>query len=287
MGADDAPDVGAQRAEMRERWEHAAEGWGRRAQRVRDFGMPVSVWMVEQLALQPGQRVLELAAGPGETGFLAAELIQPGGSLVSSDGAEAMVEVARGRARELGISNVEFRRLELEWIDLPAASVDAALCRWGFMLLVDPAAAMAETRRVLRPGGRLALAVWDDPEHNPWMTIPGRALVGLGYGSPPDPSAPGPFALASASELREQLEAAGFVDVVIDTVELGRSHPSLDDYLAETADLSVSLSETLGRLSASEQASLRSEVARLAEPFTEPDGTIRLRGRSLVAAARA
>src|SRR4051794_24164293 len=171
-------DAEQQRAKSREMWERAAPGWGRRAARLRDWGMPVSVAMIEALALQPGQRVLELAAGPGDTGFIAAELIQPGGTLVSSDGAEAMVELARTRAREAGIDDgIEFRVLELEWIDLPTASVDAALCRWGIMLTVDPEAAAREVRRVLRAGGRAAFAVWDRPELNPWATIASRAMV--------------------------------------------------------------------------------------------------------------
>src|SRR5580704_14753451 len=100
-------------------WESAAQGWGNRADRVRAWGMPVSVAMIDALALQPGQRVLELAAGPGDTGFMAAELVAPGGTLICSDGAEAMLEVARQRAAAQGISNVEFRLLDLEWIDLP------------------------------------------------------------------------------------------------------------------------------------------------------------------------
>src|SRR4029077_3266224 len=110
--------------------------------------------------LPPGQRVLELAAGPGDTGFLAAELVRPGGMLISSDASQAMIGVARGRARDLGVSNVEFKRMELEWIDLDTASVDAALCRFGLMLAADPGAALQEIRRVLRPGGAVALAVW-------------------------------------------------------------------------------------------------------------------------------
>src|SRR6516164_2618967 len=95
-------DPDEQRAESLARWERQAPVWQSRADRIREMGMPISMWLIEQLGLQPGQRVLELAAGPGDTGFLAAELIQPGGTLVSSDAVEAMVEVARGRARGLG-----------------------------------------------------------------------------------------------------------------------------------------------------------------------------------------
>src|SRR5947199_5705401 len=98
--------------------------------------MPVSRWMADAVRPQPGLRVLELAAGAGDTGFLAAELIRPGGTLICSDAAETMLEVARGRAAELGIDNVEFKRIELGWIDLETASVDRILCKWGVMLTV-------------------------------------------------------------------------------------------------------------------------------------------------------
>ena len=175
------------RANSRESWERTAAGWGKQADRIRDWGLPVSVTMVDALALQPGDRVLELAAGPGDTGFMAAELITPGGTLICSDGAEAMLTVARERAAAAGLRNVEFRQLELEWIDLDAASVDAVLCRWGIMLVVDPAAAALEIRRILRPGRRAAFAVWDEAERNPWATIAGRTMVALGHAEPPDP----------------------------------------------------------------------------------------------------
>ena len=180
------PDPDSQRLEMLDRWERAAVGWRKRADEVRDNGMPVSIRMIEHLGLQPGLRVLELAAGPGDTGFLASELIAPGGTLISSDGTAAMLDIARDRAGQLGVRNVEFRQLNLEWIDLETASVDAVLCRWGFMLILDPSAAARETRRVLRPGGRLAIAVWDEAARNPWATIPGRALIARGLAQPPD-----------------------------------------------------------------------------------------------------
>src|SRR5947199_6845213 len=204
-----------QRLEMLERWERGAAGWSRRADSIQEFGMRVSVWMVEHLDLQPGQTVLELASGPGDTGFLAAELVRPGGTLISSDASRAMLGVAAGRARDLGVTNVQFKRLELEWIDLPTASVDAILCRWGLMLTFDPGAALQEARRVLRPGGRIALSVWDVPERNPWATIPNRALLELGHIEPPDPDAPGMFALADPGRLKELAYEAGFIDVIV------------------------------------------------------------------------
>ncbi len=275
------------RQEERERWERVAPRWGRRAERIRDLGMPVSLWLIENLRLQPGQRLLELAAGPGDTGFLAAELIQPGGVLICSDAAEAMLDVARARAEELRVDKVEFRRLELEWIDLDTASVDAVLCRWGIMLIPDPGASLQEMRRVLRAGGRAAVAVWDDPEANPWATIPGRSLVELGHAEPPDRNAPGMFALAAPGRLEEALSDAGFTDVTVEAVSIERRYADVHEYLEETLDLSMAFSEPWNALSPPDRDELVERIRARAEPYTESDGGLRLPGRSLVAAGNA
>jgi SAM-dependent methyltransferase len=207
--------------------------------------------------------------------------------LISSDAAEGMLEVARSRAREFGIDNVEFKRLQLEWIDLPAARVDAVLCRWGIMLVVDPGAAASEIRRVLRPGGRAALAVWDAPERNPWATIPNRALVELGHAEPPDPSQPGMFALAAPGSFRELLESAGFVEVVTDAVGVDHDYINVEEYIAETLDCSRIFSDTWERLTEDERSRLRKRIGSGAAEFRAGDGSLHLPGRSLVAGASA
>ncbi len=275
------------RALSRETWETAAAGWGREADAVRNWGMPVSVAMVESLELQPGQRVLELACGPGDTGFMAAELVQPGGTLISSDGAEPMLEVARARAAELGIQNVEFRQLELEWIDLETATVDAVLVRWGIMLTVDPAAAAREIRRVLRSGGHTALAVWDARERNPWALIPSTALLELGHAEPPDPQAPGPFALAEEGRLAELLEDAGFTDVEVIPVNLERHYATAQEIVSESANCSPSFGTTYRELTDEQKAEVAAHMTAAATEYTAPDGSVTLPGVSLVARATA
>lgn len=275
-----------QRALSREAWETAAGPWGRLADRVREWGMPVSRAMIDALQLKPGDRVLELAAGPGDTGLMAAELIRPA-TLISSDGAEAMIDVARRRARERGVDNVEFRQLELEWIDLPTASVDAVLCRWGIMLIVDPEAAAREIRRVLASGGRAALAVWDEAARNPWATMPNQVMVELGHMQPPDPQAPGMFTLAGDGRLSELLQDAGFTDVVVGPVTLERRYPAADQYVAETMELSHIFGSAYQALTAEEQAEVTARIAIALQPFTAADGSVSLPGSSLVARALA
>ena len=156
--------------------------------------MPVSAWMIDAIDPQPGQSLLELAAGTGDTGLLAAELIAPTGTLISSDFAPEMLQAAQRRAEELGIANVRFKQIDADTsIDLEAGSLDGVLCRWGYMLMADPENALRETRRVLRPGGRVALAAWAAPEANPWQSLPGREAIAAGLAEAPDPDLPGPF----------------------------------------------------------------------------------------------
>ena len=270
-----------------EHWQEAAPGWVRRQQAIRELGAPVSHWMVQAIDPQPAQRVLELAAGIGETGLLAAELVAPAGGVILSDQAEGMLDGARARAAELGLTNVEFQVWNAEWIDLPVASVDAVLGRWGYMLMADPLAAIIETRRVLRPGGRLALAVWDAANVNPWALVPMSVLLERGLVPAPDGDRPGPFALGDPERVRALLMRAGFTEVLIDAIDVHHSHESFDAFWETMLDISRQLHDAVLEQSAKEVELLRAEVAARLAPHTEPDGSLNIPGRSLVAVASA
>jgi SAM-dependent methyltransferase len=280
-------EIQEQRERLLDGWDEQSKGWGRQADRVQEAARPISEWMIEHARLAPGQRVLELAAGPGDTGFLAARRIQPGGMLICSDASAGMLDVARERAEEQGITNVEFKQLQLEWIDLPTADVDVVLCRWGVMLTVDPAAALHECRRVLRPDGRLALAVWDLPEANPWVVIIQRALVELGHAEPPPPAGPGMFALSAPGRLREMLDDAGFFDVEVESIPIARRYENVLDWLGETRDLSRQLAAVWGELADEQRRELRERVAADAQPYTDATGALELPGSCLAAVASA
>lgn len=281
-------DPEAYRERSRDRWERAAEGWGSHADAWDRFSRPVTQWLVDALEPQPGQRVLELAAGPGDVGLLLAELVSPGGSVVLTDGAEAMVEAATARATARGLSDVvEVRAMEAEWIDLPAASVDAVACRWGYMLLADPDAALRETRRVLRPGGRVALAAWDGPEANPWASSVGRELLERGLVQPPPPDDPGQFAWRDKAAIGERLRDAGFTDVVLDTVRFTLDFESLDDWWDAQVDLSMTLRDALLAADpATRDEVMEGAQARLAE-YVGDDGRVALPAATHVACADA
>jgi SAM-dependent methyltransferase len=276
-----------QRDRLLDGWDEASKGWGRQADRTQEAALPISEWMIAHTKPVAGERVLELAAGPGDTGFMAADAIAPDGILISSDASAGMLDVARERAEEQGITNVEFKQLQLEWIDLPTASIDVVLCRWGVMLAVDPSAALRECRRVLKPGGRLAVAVWDPPEMNPWTVIVQQALVELGHAEPAAGSGPGMFALAESGKLVRLLEDAGFFDIETASVPIVRSYASVLDWLGETRDLSRQFSAVWATLSDQQRQALRDAVAKAAAQFTDAAGQLRLPGSSLAALASA
>lgn len=283
-------DANAYRQASLEGWEAAAAGWVRRQEQVREFGAPVSHWMLDAACPQPGERVLELAAGLGETGMLAAELVAPLGGVIVSDQAEAMLDGARKRAIALGLSNVEFQVLNAEWIDLPLASVDVVLCRWGYMLMADPGAALGETRRVLRPGGRLALAVWDSLERNPWALLPAQELIARGLTPAPDPAAerpPGPFALGESRRVQDLLEQAGFAEVHVEALELPRRHGDFDDFWDATLDLSRNFHDAVLSCAQPEIERIKASLAERFAPYTAADGTLTVPGTTLLASASA
>jgi SAM-dependent methyltransferase len=304
-------DASEHRRRSADAWDAAASGWTGRQETIRAFGAPVSEWMLDALSLQPGQRVLELAGGLGETGMLAAARVAPG-EVILSDRSEGMLDGARARAAELGLDNVAFRVIDAESIDLDVASVDAVLCRWGYMLMADPGAALGETRRVLRPGGRLALSVWDAIERNPWAAAPAEELreraqagaepgpqaAGAGGGAQPPSAAeaqraapgarePGPFTLADRDELAGLLHDAGFTGVEIEPIELWRRHRSFAEFWDVTLDLSRSVHDAVMALPADEIEQVRAGIERRLAPYTGSAGELEIPAWALGAAADA
>jgi SAM-dependent methyltransferase len=276
-----------ERAASRERWESVAAGWESGADAFYDGALPVSHWMVDRLQPQPGQTILELAAGRGDVGFLAAELLHPGGRLISSDGAEAMVEAARRRAAQLGVDNVEFKPIDLEWIDAKLATIDGILCRFGYMLAVDREHALREARRVLRPGGKIVIAVWDVPEANPWLTVFSAAARELGLAPPPSADEPGPFSLSADGAVGELLQDAGFDTPAVEPIELTFRTPTLDALWETQRALSAMMRTLLEGLSPADHYKLRDAAEARWAPYTAADGSVALPGRALGVVAEA
>jgi SAM-dependent methyltransferase len=262
----------AARQQSRATWNAVAPGWYAQREELWKFSRPVSEWMIRRLDPQPGDTVLELAAGLGDTGLMAARLVGESGRIIVTDFAPEMVTGARRRAEEIGVKNAEFRVLDAERMDLETDSVDGVLCRWAYMLTTDPAAAFAETRRVLRPGGKLAFSVWASRERNPALSLVGRVLELQGHIPPPEPEAPGAFVMADPGRTRELVVRAGFAEPEIEEVSFRFSFVDQEAFWRYLTETSASASPVLRSLPTTAQEAIREQVHEAARPFHSGEG---------------
>jgi len=272
---------------MRDAWNRVASGWGKLSDVTEENQASASQWLISRTAPQPGDVVLDVAAGAGGLGRLVAARVAPDGRVLSTDFAPEMVEVCRELAEASGLENMEFRTLDAQRMDLEDASIDVALCRSGIMLMLDPAAALRELRRVLRPAGRLGFSVFTSPEDNPWATRSTIPFVRAGHVAPPVPGGPGMFALGDADRLRELVLGAGFGDVVIEEVDYEHTFADEDAIWDLAADMNALLAPILQAMEPAEQTELRREMVAAYEPWRSSDGAYRLPGRMLAALATA
>jgi SAM-dependent methyltransferase len=259
-------------------WSAVAPGWAEHAAYADARGAAVAERMLELTAVGPCDRVLELACGPGGLGLAAAAR---GADVVLSDVAPEMTAIAADRAA--GLANVSACVLDVEDIDEPDEAYDVVLCREGLMFATDPERAAAEIRRVLRPGGRVAVAVWGPRERNPWLGLVFDA-VGAQLGRPvPPPGVPGPFSLSHG--LDALLEGAGLAGVTLGELEVPLRAGSFEEWWTRTTALAGPLATILGSLPEPAERALRTRLREATRAYETPDG-IELPGLSLIAAAR-
>ena len=258
---------------VREIWEAMSPGWERRREFLGEFTRDITEWMVRTLDAQPGETILELAAGTGDIGFTVAPALGPTGKLITTDLAPGMVAVAKRRAAELGVTNAEIRVADATDTGLEGDSVDGILCRWGYMLMPDPAAALAETRRVLKPTGRHVLSVMGNPAGSAWVTVISKALVSLEMIPPVDPNAPGGiFSLSDPGKLTAMLNDAGYANVRTEEMEFWLRFPDFDDYWSFILEFAGAAAVLVRSFPEDQQRIVRDETERISEPYRSDDG---------------
>lgn len=251
---------------MGDLWRELAPRWERGRALLWEPTRAVGEWLVDRLDPQPGQTLLDLAAGTGETGFLAAARLGAAGKLITSDRSPEMLEAARRVAVDLGVANAEFRLLDAERIDLPGASVDGVLSRFGYVLRGEPPRALAEVRRVLRPGGRFAFAVWAARERNPWMTVPAGVMVERGHLEPPGDAERRLSERRNPDAIRSLLAEAGFGEAEIEELPVAYRFADAEELWFFVSELRGPVALALAKLGEEERAAVRVEVERRAEP---------------------
>ena len=273
------------RVQLHHMWARVAPSWEEHADYVDARGAIVTDEMLERAAPRPGERVLELACGPGGLGLAVAERVAPGGEVVLSDVVAEMTAIASARAVAIGLENVTTLELDLERIDQPDGSYDLVLCREGLMFAADPARAMREIARVLRPGGRVAVAVWGPRERNPWLAVVLDSVSAqLGRPSPP-PGVPGPFSLSDADELVRLLDDAELTGTAVEEVPVPMRVGSFDEWWARTSALAGPLATILASLPEEAALALRARAREAVRPYQTPAG-LEFPGVTLLATAR-
>lgn len=254
-------------------WDAVADAWDRHHVALADQARPISRRLVDLVDPQPDGVVLELAAGLGELSLDLAARLSPDGRVIGTDLSPRMVEMARRRHRDAG--NVSFEVLDAQRTELPDDSVDAIVCKMGLMLFDDPDAAVTECRRVLRPGGRLAVATWGPADRNPWITSFGAAMLACGHELPGDPNGPGGiFSLSELDTLRRLLTAGGFEDVTVETVELHQRFASFGGYWRHVSETSGPLTVMLEALPPDEADAVATTCEQFTAHLCDDDGYV-------------
>jgi enediyne biosynthesis protein CalE5 len=261
-------------------WAAVAPAWGRHADYVDQRAAGLTGAMLAFAAPAPGERVLELACGAGGLGLAAAAT---GAQVVLSDVAEEMIEIAAARARARGLDGVATRVLDLDRLAEPGASYDVVLCREGMMFAGDPAAAAHEIHRVLRPGGRAAVAVWGPRAGNPWLAVVlDAASAQLGRAVPP-PGVPGPFTLADSAAFGRLFAGAG-LEVAVTEVPVPLRVGSFDEWWTRTTALAGPLAGILAALPRAAAEAVRSRAREAAASY-RTSGGLEFPGVALLASA--
>lgn len=285
MEASGTLDRSDMRPQLHAMWDGVAPAWGDHADFIDARGLDITTALLARTEPAPGERVLELAAGPGSVGLAAARLVGGDGEVVISDVSPRMAAIAAERAAQRTLPNVRTEVLDLERIAVPDASFDVILCREGLMLVPDPAAAAREILRVLRPGGRFALSVWGPRARNPWLSIVFETVSEVLRTPTPPPGLPHPFSLDDRSRLARLLAAAGLDEVVVEEVPTPYRAASAEEWWERTCALAGPLAERLASLPEPAARALRERAGEAVAPYVTPTG-LEMPGLSLIASAR-
>ena len=266
-------------------WSAVAAAWDAHVDDVDGPSADATASLLAQVAVRPGDRLLELAAGPGSLGPTWSQLVGPSGLVLLSDLAPGMVEVARRRSE--GLDNVEVAVIDASAIDAPDGSFDVVVSRMGLMFCPEPAVAFGEIRRVLIGGGRMAAMTWAGIAHNPWMTCVGMAAMANGLVSGGPPVGPGTiFSLGDEGELAAMAKGAEFDDVRVDELTIVFRAGSIDEHVHRVTSLAAPLAAALDAATPEQLQALRRTAADLAAPYVTGDGGLAIPGRALLVSGR-
>lgn len=252
---------------QRENWNAVAERWSAQFGWYSAAFQSFTEWCCSAIALEPHSHVLDLASGTGLPSLAIASRLSGDGIVVATDISASMLELLSARAKAMHIDRMQFVEMDAQSLTFPDQSFDAVTCAFGLMFCPQPERVLAETFRVLKPGGRFAMSTWAPPAENTFISVYGRAVADVLQLPRYDRLAPGPFRFTNAGDLQSMFATAGFDDVQVAPRAQSVTYASLDEYISVSQALTPGLTDRLNALTHDENARLRELVAQNARPF--------------------
>jgi enediyne biosynthesis protein CalE5 len=227
-----APNSKQYKEAQRQGYNSVAAAWHKWWKTIERATEAVSRRLVELAEIKPGSKVLDIATGIGEPALTAAKQVGKSGHVLATDISPQMLSFAKQRAISLGLQDViEFKEGDAETIYLPHSTFDAALCRWGLMLIPDPKAGLSNVYKSLVNGGHFATAVWASPDKVPFIFVPMNTVLKETNSPPPPPGTPGPFSMSDQNSLKNFYVTSGFIDPAIERMNVVFDFDSSDDFM--------------------------------------------------------
>jgi ubiquinone/menaquinone biosynthesis C-methylase UbiE len=267
-------------------WRESAKYWTKHSETIHQMFAPLTCALIERAGIREGHTVLDIAGGAGEPSLTIAETVGPEGSVTCTDAVSEMVEAARAEAQRRGLTNMQFQQCTPDALPFPDNVFDVVVSRLGVMFFPDSLAAMREMLRVLKPGGKLAFAVWGKSELNPFCYLVTRVMDQHVTSPAADPDAPNAFRFAEPGKLSSVMSEAGAIDVEEGVVKFDIEAPvSPLQFWAMRSQTSDTLREKLAKLSAGEQAEIAAEVEQAVQEFF-PENQMKFPAQLIIATGR-
>ena len=272
---------------QRTQWDGAATGWRKWSELIDSAAGAISERLVELAGVEPGSRVIDIAAGYGEPSLSAAKVAGPEGKVVATDISAEMLAYGRERAKAAGLDNIEFVEADASSLDFPERSFDAALSRWGIIFEPDGEGAAARVRGFLKPGARMAISSWGPPERVPFLGIPMRTAMERLDVPPPPPGTPGPLSRPTPEAIGGLLKGAGFSDVRVEEAEVTIEWESPEEFTTFIREIAPPITAIIEPHPEDVQKQTWDAITEAAREVAAGDGTVTLTSQVLMATGSA
>jgi enediyne biosynthesis protein CalE5 len=286
MGAETL-DAGEFRQGQRTQWNTAASGWRRWSELIDGAAAGISDRLVELAGVEPGSRVLDVAAGYGEPSLTAARKVGEDGAVVATDISAEMLAFGRERASAAGVENIEFVESDAMSLEYPRGTFDAALSRWGIIFEPEGEAAAARVRGFLKPGARMAISSWGPPDRVPLLGIPMRAAMQHVEAPPPPPGTPGPLSRPTPEALGGLLGGGGFADVEVEEADVTIEWESPEEFTTFIREIAPPITAILAPHPPDVQEAGWAAITQAISDKAAGGGAVRLSNQVLLAVGRA